>query len=537
MAEYDFIIIGAGSAGAVLANRLSENGKNTVLLLEAGGSDKSFWISMPIGYGHAYYDASINWKYLTEPEAALGGNPSYWPRGKVLGGSSSINAMVWARGDAADFENWSHEARGWDWERVSAIYQRIEDFELGSGEGRGVGGPVRISTIDKDAHPLCQNYFEAMQQAGYARNADYNGRSIEGFFFYQINTRNGLRASAGRCYIDPARGRPNLKIETNAHVKRIVFEGKRAVGVDYQHGAQAKTVSARREVILSAGAVNSPQILQLSGIGPQALLGAHGVDVVVENANVGEHLQDHLGLDNLYRSHVPTLNEELRPLLGKLKAGLRFLLQKRGPLTLSVNQGGGFVRSSPDVERPDLQIYFSPVSYTRAPPGKRPMMSPDPFPGFLLGFSPCRPTSRGTIEIGSTDPFAPPRIRPGYLSTDYDRDLMIRGLHLMRRIASMPGLDNIIDGPIRPADTVQTDEEILDYAAEHAWTVFHPCGTCRMSDDPTNSVVDGQLKVRGVEGLRVADASVFPSIPSGNINAPSIMVGEMASDLILQGNL
>ena len=533
MAGFDFVIVGAGSAGAVLANRLSEDGRHTVLLLEAGGSDKNFWIRMPIGYGHAYYDASINWKYLTEPEAALGGNPGYWPRGKVLGGSSSINAMVWVRGAASDFDDWGREARGWSWENVSRIYRRIEDFERGGDQVRGAGGPVHVSTIDRDAHPLCHNYFVAMEQAGYVRNPDYNGRSIEGAFLYQITTRDGLRASTGRCYIDPARSRPNLKIETGAHATRVAFKGKRAVAVEYRKDGREEKIKARREIILSAGTVNSPQILQLSGVGPGNLLQEFDIEIVAENANVGQHLQDHLGLDNLYRSRAPTLNEELRPLFGKLKAGLRFLLHKRGPLSLSVNQGGGFVRSSPDALRPDLQIYFSPVSYTRAPPDKRPMMNPDPFPGFLLGYSPCKPSSRGRIDIGSADPLAPPKIRPNYLSTDHDRGLMIKGVRLMRRIASMPGLADVIEAPIRPADDIQGDEEILAYAAEHACTVFHPCCTCRMSDDTADSVVDSELKVRGVDGLRVADASIFPSIPSGNTNAPSIMVGEMASDLIL----
>lgn len=533
MESYDFIVVGAGSAGAVLANRLSEDGKNSVLLLEAGGSDKNFWIRMPIGYGHAYYDSSINWKYHTEPEPALGGKPSYWPRGKVLGGSSSINAMVWVRGDPADYDGWAEVAPGWDWETVSRAYRRIEDFEAGGDQMRGVGGPVRISTMDRDAHPLCENYLAAMEQAGFDRNPDYNGASIEGAFLYQITTRNGLRASTGRCYLDPARSRSNLAIEIKAHVTRVTIENCRATGVEYLRNGNSQGVTARREVILAAGAINSPQLLQLSGIGPGELLRQHEIAVFANNPHVGRHLQDHIGLDNLYRSKVPTLNEELRPLLGKLTSGLRFLLQRRGPLTLSVNQGGGFVRSRPDADRPDLQIYFSPVSYTKAPPGKRPMMSPDPFPGFLLGFNQCRPTSRGHLQIKSADPFAPPSIQPNYLSTELDRDMMIAGFDLMRHLASMPGFADIIDGPIRPGDDVQSDDEIFAYAADHAWTVFHPCGTCRMGSNPADSVVDPQLRVFGIEGLRVADASVFPTIPSGNTNAPAIMVGEIASDMIL----
>lgn len=536
MDSFDIIVVGAGSAGAVLANRLSEGGKFNVLLLEAGGSDKNFWIKMPIGYGHAYYDGSINWKYETEPEPALGNKASYWPRGKVLGGSSSINAMVWVRGDPADFDGWAREAPGWDWETVSRVYRRIEDFEAGGDQIRGVGGPVRVSTIERDAHPLCDNYLAAMEQAGFTRNPDYNGASNEGVFLYQITTKNGLRESTGRCYLDPARDRSNLTIRTMAHVTRIVIENGRATGVDYVCNDKNYTVIARREVIVSAGAINSPQLLQLSGVGPGDVLREHGIGVAAENPNVGQHLQDHLGLDNLYRCKVPTLNEELRPHLGKLKCGLQFLLRRRGPLTLSVNQGGGFVRSQPDVERPDLQIYFSPVSYHRAPAGTRPMMSPDPFPGFLFGFNQCRPTSRGYLDIRSADPFDAPKIQPNYLSTELDREMMVTGLNLIRRIASMPAFAELIEQPIRPSDDVRSEEETMAYAADHAWTVFHPCGTCRMGKDPAGSVVDPRLKVHGVEGLRVADASIFPSIPSGNTNAPAIMVGEMASDIILADN-
>lgn len=536
MAEFDFIVVGAGSAGCVLANRLSENGKYTVLLLEAGGSDRKFWIQIPIGYGKVYYDKDVNWKYQTEPDKALGGNRSYWPRGKVLGGSSSINAMVYVRGHPGDYDDWSKHAPGWDWKSVELIFRRMEDWQ-GADDGiRGSGGPVPVTGIDRDAHPLCQNFLKAVEQAGFAINPDYNGASMDGGALYQITTRDGTRASAARAYLWPARKRRNLKIETGAHVTRVIFDGRRAVGVEYRSGGRMVRVTARRDVVLSGGAINSPQLLQLSGVGPGSLLREHSIDVVHDNAHVGQNLQDHLGLDNLYRSRVPTLNDELRPVLGKLRAGLKYLLTRRGPLSLSLNQGGGFVRSRPDAERPDLQLYFSPVSYTRAPPGTRPLMSPDPFPGFLLGFNPCKPTSMGHLQIRSADPFEAPEMHPNYLATEHDCQLMIAGERLMRKLAATPALSAVIDGAIRPGDDVVTDEQIMDYTASNAWTVFHQCGTCRMGADAITSVVDARLKVHGVDGLRVADASVFPTITTGNTNAPSMMVGEMASDMILADN-
>lgn len=536
MTTYDFIVVGAGSAGCVLANRLSENGRYSVLVLEAGGSDRRFWVQVPIGYGKVYYDERVNWKYETEPNEALGGNRSYWPRGKVLGGSSSINAMVYVRGHPTDYEDWAEHAPGWSWTDVAPIFRRMEDWQGGDDGIRGVGGPVPVRDIAADAHPLCDVYLKAVEQAGFGVNPDYNGASMEGGSLYQITTYRGLRASAARSYLHPSIGRKNLRVETGAHVTGLLFEGRRATGVTYRQRGKQQSASAGCEVILAGGAINSPQLLQLSGIGPGDLLQRLGVPVLQENPEVGQNLQDHLGLDNLYRSKVPTLNEELRPLLGKLRAGLAFLIKRGGPLSLSLNQGGGFVRSRPDARGPDLQLYFSPVSYTRAPSGTRPLMSPDPFPGFLLGYNPCRPTSRGHLQIKSADPFEAPEMHPNYLSTNYDRDLTIAGERLMQALAATPALSNVIDGTIRPERAVETDQQILDYAAEHAWTVFHQCGTCRMGSDEAASVVDPRLRVHGIGALRVADASIFPNVTTGNTNAPAIMVGEKAADLILEDN-
>jgi choline dehydrogenase len=535
MAEFDFVIVGAGSAGAVLADRLSEDGKYTVCLLEAGGSDLNFWIWMPIGYGKAFYNRSINWMYHTEPDPGLNGRTGYWPRGKVLGGSSSINAMVYIRGQHADFEDWKAMGNpGWGWDDVLPIFKRSERNEGGADAYRGGNGPLHVSSTDKSVHPLCGNFIEACEQAGFSRNPDFNGRTQEGVGLYQITARDGFRMSTARAYLSRARKRRNVCIETKAHTTRVILEDGRATGVVYRQQGAEKTVRARREVILSAGAVNSPQILMLSGIGDSEALKAKGITPAVHAPAVGRNLQDHLGLDYLYRSKVPTLNQQLYPWWGKLAQGIRYVLTHSGPLSLSVNQAGGFVKSNPETERPNMQLYFSPVSYTRAPKGKRPLMNPDPFPGFLLGIQPTRPTSRGHIGLRSADPFDPPEIHPNSLSTNRDLSEMIEGCRLMRQIAASPALQSVIDEEITPGPAIQSDEQMLEDVRNRCSTIFHPVSTCRMGPDAAENVVDARLKVYGIDGLRVVDASVFPTVTSGNTNAPTIMVGEKGSDMILQ---
>jgi choline dehydrogenase len=533
--DFDYIIVGAGSAGCVLAERLSRDARHKVLVLEAGGSDLNFWIRLPIGYGKVFYDGRVNWKYLTEPEEALGGKPSYWPRGKVLGGSSSINAMVWARGHPSDFDDWeAMGAAGWGWEAVAPVYRRIEDWEGGADGLRGAGGKLPVMDQRGRIHPVCDAFIAAAEEAGLPVGGDYNGAEMEGATAYQVNIKGGMRASAARCFLRRALKRPNVELRTQAQATRVLIEDGRAVGVEYRRGGVTEVARARGEVILSGGAVNSPQLLQLSGIGPGEVLAGAGIGVRREAPAVGRHLQDHLGLDILYRSKVPTLNQDLGPWWGKLWVGLQYVALRRGPLALSVNHAGGFARTKPGLARPDIQLYFQPMSYTRAPVGTRPLMHPDPFPGFLLGFNPCRPTSRGEISIRSADPFEPPAIRPNYLSTEEDRQAMIDGMRFLWRLADQPGLKAVIAEQITPTRKERTDEAIMDHVREGAWTVFHPSCTCRMGVDPRESVVDPRLRVHGVERLRVVDASVFPCVTSANTNAPTIMVAERGADFILE---
>lgn len=535
--NFDYVIVGAGSAGSVLANKLSASGRDSVLLLEAGPSDRRLYVRMPMGYGKVYYDKAINWKYQTDPVSGLNNKPSYWPRGKVLGGSSSINAMVYVRGHPNDYQEWSDVAGGWGWSDVEPVFRRMEDWSEGADAYRGAGGPLSVQDISDDAHPLCQTYLQAAAQCQIPFNEDYNGASMHGAALYQINTKNGLRASASVCYLHPAMHRHNLTVKTNAHVGKVLFSDTTATGVRYEQDGQQYEVGARKEIILCGGAINSPQLLQLSGVGPQALLREHAVPIVCASEQVGQNLQDHLGADLVCKTNIPTLNEQLRPLLGKLKVGMEFLLKRSGPLTLSLNQGGGFVSTDGTSSTPDLQLYFSPVSYTRAPVGTRPLINPDPFPGFLIGFNPCKPTSKGFLAISSTDPMKAPRLCPNYLDTQKDRDLMLAGMRLVRKITAAPALKQVIDEELLPGTNIQSDEQLASFVADNAWTVFHQCGTCRMGDDASSSVVDSRLRVHGVQGLRVADASIFPTIPTGNTNAPAIMVGERAAAFILEDNL
>ena len=532
--DYDYIVVGAGSAGCVLANRLSASGRHKVLTLEAGGSDRRFWVQVPIGYGRTFYDARVNWMYETEPDPGLGGRRSYWPRGKVLGGSSSINAMVYIRGQPEDYDGWQAlGSPGWGWDDVLPHFKKSEDNARGTDAFHGGTGPLFVEDIAHKVHPLCRDYLSACAEAGLAFNPDFNGASQEGVGHYQVTMRNGRRMSAARAFLHPVRGRSNLRVETRAQATKILFDGSRALGVEYIRHGRTFTARARGEIILAAGSINSPQLLQLSGVGPPDVLRPLGIDITLDNRNVGRNLQDHLGVDHVYRSTKRTLNDDLHPWWGKLWAGFKYLAWRGGPLGLSVNQAGGFIRTRPDLERPNVQLYFSPVSFIKAPPKTRPLMSPDPFSGFLIGVQPCRPTSRGHLEITSSNPCVPPSIVPNYLSTDHDIEEMLEATHFLRRLASTPTFAALIEEEIQPGRNIRDDDALIEDFKLRSGTVYHPVGTCSMGPDPHQAVVDHRLRVHQLSGLRIVDASIFPTLTSGNTNAPAIMVGEKGANLIL----
>ncbi|MFN0195052.1 MAG: GMC family oxidoreductase, partial [Aestuariivirga sp.] len=477
---FDFIIVGAGSSGCVLAERLTASGKHSVLLLEAGGSDRRFFVQMPLGYGKTFYDKTINWAYVAEPDPGLNGQADYWPRGKLLGGSSSINAMVYVRGHSEDYEDWKRAGNpGWGWSDVLKTYRDIEDNEQGGNEWRGKGGPLFIRRATLDHHPLVQPFIEAAKKTGLAHNPDFNGAEQDGVGTFQLTIKNGIRNSAARAFLKPAMKRKNLRVEIHALASRILFEGTKAIGVEYIQSGETKKALAGREVIVASGALNSPQLLQLSGVGPKELLKKVGIGVRVANPNVGAHLSDHQGINYTWRMNVPTMNDVLRPWWGKLKVGLQYLLTRGGPLSLSVNHGGGFFRTDQSRARPNMQLYMQAFSTLVPKPGERPLLSPDPFSGFSLGLSNCRPTSTGEITIRSADPRERPRIAANVFSTHNDVEEMLLAVKYLRHIAAQEPLNSLMAEELRPGPAVKSDEELVHDFRQRSGTVYHPCCTCR----------------------------------------------------------
>jgi choline dehydrogenase len=526
-ADYDYIIVGAGSAGCVLANRLSADGRHKVLLLEAGPRDANPWIHIPLGYGKLFATPSVNWMYQSEPEPELNGRRVFTPRGKVLGGSSSINGLVHIRGQREDFDEWARLGNaGWGFDDVLPYFKRSEDQQGGASEYHGAGGPMAVSALEP--HELCEAYIEANRELGIPRNDDFNGVQQEGAGYYHTISRRGRRSSCAVAYLRPALKRPNLQVQTEALVARIRFEGQRAVGVDYRVGGETRTARAQREVLLCAGAINSPQILQRSGVGSRALLERHGVPLVLDAPGVGEGLQDHFYVRTVWKCTQPlTLNDDMARLHRTLGIGLRYLLLRRGPLTVSAGYAGAFVRTRPEVPRPDVQLYFINFSTDRMG------TTLHRFSGFTASMSPLRPEARGWVRIRSADAAEPPAIQYNYLSTEGDRRTAIDGLKLVRRLMGTAAMQPYVLAEHAPGARVETDEDWLGYAREVGGTVYHPTSTCRMGQDDL-AVVDERLRVRGLHGLRVVDASIMPNVVSGNTNAATVMVAEKASDLVLE---
>lgn len=531
---FDFIIVGAGSAGCILANRLSECGKYSVLLLEAGGRDNSYWLKIPVGFARTYYNPDYNWMYYSEPEAQMAGRSLYAPRGKVVGGSGNINAMIYVRGQASDFDDWEAAGNpGWSYRDLLPYFKKLEAHPLGDTSYHSSKGLIGITQMKHGAHPICQDYLQACKELGYPLNDDFNGASFEGAGIYEANIRKGKRDSSGYAYLHPALKRPNLTLECNAQAEQILFDqDKRAAGVAVMQNGLRRVFNANKEVILAAGAVDSPKLLQLSGVADAELLAAHGIPLVQHLPGVGKNLQDHLCVSFYFKANKKTLNDELGSLLGQAKAGIQYLFKRSGPLAMSVNQAGGFFKGSADEKHPNLQLYFNPLSY-QIPKNPLAKLKPDPYSGFLLFFNPCRPSSRGAIEIAGKDASVPARIMPNYLSTQKDQDEAIQGGALIRKLIKAPAFKRIIVEEVSPAAAVSDDASMLQFFREQAGSIYHLCGSCAMGPDQQKSVVSSKLKVHGVKGLRVIDASIFPNITSGNINAAVMMVAEKGAEQIL----
>ena len=534
MESYDYIVVGAGSAGCVVAERLSADGRHRVLVLEAGGPDDSFWIKTPIGYGRTFADPRVNWRYEADASAGLGNRRMYWPRGRVVGGSGSINALVYCRGMPADFEDWRRLGNvGWGWDDVRPIFELNERRVDPQGDSPG-GGVVDVKDVDPYLHPLRRHWFAAAAELGLPVSDDFNGERPEGVGCYRITVRDGRRWSAADAFLRPALRRSNVSLTERAWVSRVLFEGRTATGVEFWVDGERRTAAAAREVIVCGGSVNSPQLLQLSGIGPGPQLQSLGIPVILDNPAVGDHLQDHLAVSYSFVATEPTLNDELRPFIGKFRNGLNYLLFKKGPLALSVNQFGGFLRANPATDRPDVQLYFNPITYGSGDSNRK-RIDVDPFPGFILCFQPTRPTSRGRILVTRPDFRAPPSIQPNYLSTAKDEEDVVHGGRLIQRIARTSAMRGLIRDALPPAlDSLDDAGLLADFRARSA-TVYHPVSTCRMGPGIDGSVVDPSLRVHGVERLRVIDASVFPTVTSANTNAPTLMVARKVADSIASG--
>ena len=523
--EADFIVIGAGSAGCAVAARLSEDPATRVLLLEAGGEDRNRWIHIPLGFGKTFADPSVNWCYETEPDPGAGDRRVFWPRGKVLGGSSSINGMVYIRGQAEDFDHWRQLGNtGWSFDDVLPYFKRSEHQVRGANGFHGTDGPLCVS--DVAPHPICEAFIAAATGLGFPRNDDFNGASQDGAGYHQTTTRNGKRCSTAVGYLRPAMQRTNLNVVTRALTEKILFEGRRAVGVKFRRDGELCTALAAREVILCGGAVNSPQLLMLSGIGPQEYLAGFGIPVVHHLPGVGQSLQDHYSAAIKLRCKLPiTVNDVMLSNARKLKAGLEYYMFHRGPLSMISSPAALFARTRPELASPDVKCSISPFS------AERPQDGLHRFSGFTMIAYQLRPESRGEIRLKSPDPFDAPAVYPNYLTAETDQRTIVAGLKLCRQILATPHMQSLIEVEFQPGSAVESDEELLDYARRRGGTVYHPTSTCKMGNDPM-AVVDPELRVYGIEGLRVADASIMPTVVSGNTNAATIMIGEKAADMV-----
>ena len=527
-AEFDYVIVGAGSAGCVLANRLSASGKHSVLLLEAGPKDRNIWIHVPLGYGKLFKEKSVNWMYQTEPEPGLDGRSIFQPRGKTLGGSSSINGLLYVRGQHEDYDRWRQLGNtGWGFDDVLPYFKKAENQQRGADEFHGAGGPLPVSDT-RHPDPLSDAFIAAAVETGLPFNPDFNGATQEGVGLFQTTTHRGRRASTAVAYLRPALKQGHVRVETAALAQRVLFEGRRAVGVEYRQGGMAHVVRARREVLVCSGAFNSPQLLQLSGVGPAELLKQHGISIVLDAPGVGNDLQDHMQVRMVMRcAQKITLNDIANHPVRKTMMALRYAAFRTGPLTIAAGTAGAFFKTNPRLATPDIQVHFLPFSTDRMGEALH------SYSGFSASVCQLRPESRGSLRIRSADPSVPPEIRINYLATETDRTANVEGLKILRKMLHARALKPFVTDEVEPGLQVNNDADLLAYCRQRGSTIYHPTSTCRMGNDSL-AVVDQRLRVRGIDGLRVVDGSIMPDLVSGNTNAPIIMIAEKASEMILQ---
>ncbi|HSM40758.1 MAG TPA: GMC family oxidoreductase N-terminal domain-containing protein [Afifellaceae bacterium] len=524
--EFDYVIVGAGSAGCVLANRLSANPSLRVALLEAGGRDWYPWIHIPVGYFKTMNNPSWDWCLRTEPDPGLNGRSIRWPRGKVLGGSSSINGLLYVRGQPNDYDVWAQMGnRGWSWSDVEPYFRKAECGVDTGDDVLGTDGPLAISRPRLQSG-ICDAWVAAAVKSGYRRNPNYNGGDQEGVGHFFQTARDGLRASTARAFLKPVRNRPNLVVLTEHRARHLVIDEGRANGIVCAHGDDERTIIARREIILSAGAIGSPQILMLSGIGEADHLRDLGITARVDLPGVGGNLQDHLQARPIFKCRSATLNDQVNSLIGRMTIALEFATRRTGPMTMAASLGVGFMKTRPELETPDIQFHVQPFSAGTD-------MKPHKFSAFTASVCQLRPESRGRIRLKSPDPDEPPQIHPGYLSSEIDCRTMVEGVKIARRIAAAEPLKSEITAEHAPGPDVCSDDKVLDWIRNTATTIYHPSGTCKMGKD-SDAVVDDRLRLRGLDGLRVADASIMPNLVSGNTNGPTIMIAEKAADMILE---
>jgi len=527
--RFDYIVIGAGSAGCVLANRLSADGTTTVALLEAGGRDWNPWIHIPVGYFKTIHNPATDWCYVTEPDPGLNGRSLKWPRGKVLGGSSAINGLLYVRGQHQDYDRWSSElgCQGWAYNDVLPYFRKSQNQSRGENQFHGIDGPLHVSDMSFK-RPICDYFIQAVHELGTPINNDINGCEQEGTGYFQLTAHRGRRCSSATAYLNTIRSRPNLHIITHAMVQRICFARQRAISVECLLGNTPRTIYAHAEIILSAGTVGSPQLLQLSGIGPGTLLQSLNIPTVADRQQIGENLQDHLQLRSVYKTCQPiTLNDELASPWQKLRAATEYAMTRSGPLSMAASQVYAFCRTRLANERPDVQYHFQPLSADSPGEGLH------KFPAVTASVCQLRPESRGSIQIVSPDIHQHPRIVTNYLSTDLDCSTAIEALRFTRQIMQGEAMRQHIAEELLPDSAAQSDDALLEQARNIANTIYHPTSTCRMGADD-DAVVNPRLQVNGVEGLRIVDASIMPEIVSGNTNAPTIMIGEKAADMIIE---